>query len=313
MLRRWTMLLACLFVTLSAFGQATRTWVSGVGDDVNPCSRTAPCKTFAGAISKTAAGGEIDALDPGGFGAVTITKSMTIDGAGAGLAGVLASGSQGIIVNALSTDVVTLRNLSISGVSNATNGVKVFVAKSVHIENCQIFGYQRGVDFEPSNAGAVLEIRDSVIRNNDPTNLVGGGGVLVKSVSAVAVQVSLENVRMDRNNFGFRVEDGGKAIVRNSAATSSQNSGFVVVSAGSAAAQLNLDSTTSSNNGTNGVFANAPGGTLATARLSNAFITGNTTGLATAGGGNAQIISHLNNWFQGNGVDGAPTSTLAGQ
>src|SRR2546429_4422574 len=79
MLRRWTMLLACLFVTLSAFGQATRTWVSGVGDDVNPCSRTAPCKTFAGAISKTAAGGKINCLDPGGFGAVTITKSIEID------------------------------------------------------------------------------------------------------------------------------------------------------------------------------------------------------------------------------------------
>src|SRR5881392_3425803 len=119
----------CLSFSVAVEAQATRTWVSGVGDDVNPCSRTAPCKTFAGAISKTAAGGEIDALDPGGFGAVTITKSMTIDGAGAGLAGVLASGSQGIIINALSTDVVTLRNLSISGVSSATNGVKVFVAK----------------------------------------------------------------------------------------------------------------------------------------------------------------------------------------
>src|SRR5438874_13361457 len=100
MLRRWTMLLACLFVTLSAFGQATRTWVSGVGDDVNPCSRTAPCKTFAGAISKTAAGGEIDALDPGGFGAVTITKSITLEGTqGAGFASILASAVNGVNVN----------------------------------------------------------------------------------------------------------------------------------------------------------------------------------------------------------------------
>src|SRR5438105_15149189 len=74
--------------------QATRTWVSGVGDDVNPCSRTAPCKTFAGAISKTASPGEIDALDPGGYGAVTITKSITIDGAGT-LASILASGTVG--------------------------------------------------------------------------------------------------------------------------------------------------------------------------------------------------------------------------
>src|SRR5215218_11034979 len=91
---------AIFIVTLSAAAQAqTRTWVSGVGDDLNPCSRTAPCKTFAGAISKTSAGGEIDALDSGGFGAVTITKSITIDGGTAGLASILNSGTTGVIVN----------------------------------------------------------------------------------------------------------------------------------------------------------------------------------------------------------------------
>src|ERR1700747_1674983 len=94
-----TLLLICLWSS-AAQAQASRTWVSGVGDDANPCSRTAPCKTFAGAISKTAAGGEIDALDPGGFGAVTITKSITIDGGGGQVASVLAAGTNGIIVNA---------------------------------------------------------------------------------------------------------------------------------------------------------------------------------------------------------------------
>src|SRR6185369_6084756 len=90
-------------MTTAAHAQATRTWVSGVGDDVNPCSRTAPCKTFAGAISKTADKGEIDVLDPGGFGVVTITKNMTIDGAGT-LAGVLSPGSPaGVNVNASAT------------------------------------------------------------------------------------------------------------------------------------------------------------------------------------------------------------------
>src|ERR1700753_3324242 len=86
-----------LFAT-SAQAQASRTWVSGVGDDVNPCSRTAPCKTFPGAISKTAANGEINCLDPGGFGTVTITKSISIvcdftEG------GVLSANVNGIIVN----------------------------------------------------------------------------------------------------------------------------------------------------------------------------------------------------------------------
>src|SRR5512132_2914791 len=97
-----------------AQAQASRTWVSGVGDDVNPCSRTAPCKTWAGAISKTAACGEIDALDPSGFGAVTITKSITLDGTGT-FASILASLVNGIVINAASTDVITIRGISING------------------------------------------------------------------------------------------------------------------------------------------------------------------------------------------------------
>ncbi|MBA2349343.1 MAG: right-handed parallel beta-helix repeat-containing protein, partial [Solirubrobacterales bacterium] len=109
-------MLALLLLALlpaAAQAQATRTWASGVGDDANPCSRTAPCKTFAGAISKTAAGGEIDALDPGGYGAVTITKAITIDGSGTH-ASILAGGSTGVTINAPNAAVV-LRDLSING------------------------------------------------------------------------------------------------------------------------------------------------------------------------------------------------------
>src|SRR5437879_9044948 len=108
-----------VFGTVMMQAQASRTWVSGVGDDANPCSRTAPCKTFAGAISKTAAGGEIDALDPAGYGAVTITKSITIDGSHT-LASVLAAGTNGIIINAAGIDV-TIRGLTING---NTTGIK---------------------------------------------------------------------------------------------------------------------------------------------------------------------------------------------
>src|SRR5258708_21034775 len=109
-----------------ANAQATRTWVSGVGDDVNPCSRTAPCKTFAGAISKTAAGGIINCLDPGGFGAVTITKSLTID-CTATLGSILSSGVQGIVINGLSTDKIVLRGIDINGAGTTlgTNGVNL--------------------------------------------------------------------------------------------------------------------------------------------------------------------------------------------
>src|SRR6188472_847928 len=113
--------------------QATRTWVSGVGDDANPCSRTAPCKTFAGAISKTAAHGEINCLDPGGFGAVTITKSITIDCDGF-TGGILAAGFNGVIVNATNTDVVTLRGLSINGAGTGLTGVNLINAGILTIE-----------------------------------------------------------------------------------------------------------------------------------------------------------------------------------
>src|SRR5437868_4037205 len=117
---------AVLMVASIASAQATRTWVSGVGDDANPCSRTAPCKTFAGAISKTAAGGIINCLDPGGFGAVTITKSITID-CGATLGGVLATGLNGIIINDAVNQVggirVILKGLSIEGSPQSNPGL----------------------------------------------------------------------------------------------------------------------------------------------------------------------------------------------
>ena len=107
--------------TSLAYAQATRTWVSGVGDDANPCSRTAPCKTFAGAISKTAVGGEISVLDPGGFGGVTITKSITLNGEGT-LAGMLVAAGNGVTINAANA-IVVLRNLSIVGLGTAADDI----------------------------------------------------------------------------------------------------------------------------------------------------------------------------------------------
>src|ERR1700683_3106390 len=133
-------LLGALFVAglaiAPAHAQATRTWISGVGDDANPCSRTAPCKTFAGAISKTSTGGEIDALDPGGFGAITITKAITLDGGGGQVASILVSGTPGVTVSAGTNDVVSLRNLSITGIGTGTTGVNIVGGAVVNIEHC---------------------------------------------------------------------------------------------------------------------------------------------------------------------------------
>src|ERR1700694_5022827 len=130
-----------------AQAQASRTWVSGVGDDVNPCSRTAPCKTFAGSISKTAAFGEINCLDSGGFGAVTITKSITIKREG-GTGGILAAGTFWVNVNdsgsaTPGTAIVTLSGLDIEGFGTGTNGIQFVSGASLHVHKCQIRGFRQ--------------------------------------------------------------------------------------------------------------------------------------------------------------------------
>src|SRR5260370_19108694 len=138
------LLVAFALGTTAAYGQASRTWVSGVGDDANPCSRTAPCKTWAGAISKTAAGGEIDALDPGGFGAVTIVKAITLDGGGGQVASIVASGTNAIILQAGAADEVIIRNIRINGIRQAisprTNGSRWKSGGSLHVGHCLVSG-----------------------------------------------------------------------------------------------------------------------------------------------------------------------------
>jgi hypothetical protein len=167
----------------TAFAQATRTWVSGVGDDANPCSRTAPCKTFAGAISKTAAGGEIDAIDSGGFGAVTITKAITIDAHNV-MAGVLVSGTNGIVISAGATDVVTLRGLSITAPNNGLIGVKYVSGGTVHVEDCLISGFTQGaIDFRPAAAANLFVKRVTASGNS-------GGGVTVGMLGQAVIAKS---------------------------------------------------------------------------------------------------------------------------
>ena len=129
-----------LLASVSANAEATRTWVSGVGNDADPCSRTAPCKTFAGAISKTAPKGEINCIDSGGFGAVTITKAVTIACEGV-TAGVLTNAANAINVSAGAADVVHLRGLDIEGLGTATTGIKINSAAAAIVDNCVIRGF----------------------------------------------------------------------------------------------------------------------------------------------------------------------------
>jgi hypothetical protein len=283
-----------------AWAQATRTWVSGVGDDVNPCSRTAPCKTFPGAISKTAAGGEINAIDPGGFGAVTITKSITIDGGGT-LAGIVPGATNAIVVNAGVNDVVILRNLSIDGTGSGVNGIRFIAGGSLHVENVHIFGFSssggltgNGIDFNPSG-NAKLFISNSSIRNNDFV------GVLVRPQGSANAQVTLSHVHLENNTTGMFVSDGGTVSVVDSVSSGNSGTGFQTASS-ARLASIQLERSVSSNNGTYGVRTDGP---FSQIWLSNSTIVNNFIGLASAGG---NIVSFVNNAIGGNSsADGSVT------
>jgi hypothetical protein len=215
--------LACLTL---AQAQATRTWVSGVGDDANPCSRTAPCKTFAGAISKTAAAGEIDALDSGGFGAVTITKSVSIDGVGT-IASILSAGTNGINVNIANTDTVILRNISINGAGTGVNGINWFNAGgNLTVENVEIERVTgSGIFMNLTNSGN-LTVLNSRINNCGSTDNVDAA-IRVTTTTGTA-RANITNTSMTNNRVGVNVGDRAQVYVRDSEAIGNQSVGLPV-------------------------------------------------------------------------------------
>jgi len=280
------------------YAQATRTWVSGVGDDANPCSRTAPCKTFAGAISKTLAGGVINVLDPGGFGALTITKALTIDGSGT-YGGVLVSGTSGIVVSAGSSDDVVLRGLSFEGVGTGVDGILFNSGASLTVENCTINNFDTatsvGIAFQPTTP-ATLFVRDTIIRD------MGWGGILVKPANSTTTKASIDRVRIETGVFGVRAEAFASIAINDSTVTGNVNHGFIATSSTNPA-EINAERCVVTGNTGNGVTVT---GSVATVRLSNNIITDNGTGLSVGAGGT--IISFGNNVIEGNTTDGSPTS-----
>jgi hypothetical protein len=278
-----------------AHAQATRTWVSGVGDDANPCSRTAPCKTFAGAISKTATAGEINCLDPGGFGAVTITKSITLN-CHEVFGSILAAGTSGVTINAIAAgSKVILRGLQIQGVlgtpTPGTIGVRILAAQQVSIEDSVItqFG-QQGIQDSRTGSGNRLVIKDTTISHNASTGIGLGG--------AAVTGTTIDNVRSFDNLFGIGAVNGNNVSIRRSVFSNNSNAGIEA----DPGAQINVNDTTISGNGT-GVQASG------TIRLSNSDISFNSTAITGSG---AQTYG--NNRISGNGAVGsAPTAASPGQ
>jgi hypothetical protein len=290
MRRFWMKLGLASFAVIAAMplahAQATRTWVSGVGDDVNPCSRTAPCKTFAGAISKTAPGGEINALDPAGYGAVTITKAITINGGGT-LAGILNASVNGVIVSAGVNDVVILRNLDLNGAGTGLNGIKYISGARLVVDTVTISGNNAA---DPNGNGIFVSLTpttgDLVVRNTRISD--GRRGIYLQGPAGGTVRVTLDGVTITgvsaagidagvgvSPSFGFT----SSTTIANSLIAQSAGYGAVVESG-----EMNIERSTFSHNA---VAIQAFAG--ATLRISDNAFYGNATifgcggTLATAG------------------------------
>ncbi|MBD0370348.1 MAG: right-handed parallel beta-helix repeat-containing protein [Pyrinomonadaceae bacterium] len=295
------MVFSLAFVTLTQ-AQATRTWVSGVGDDVNPCSRTAPCKTFAGAISKTAANGEIDALDPAGYGTLTATKSITVDGQGT-LAGVLNSGGiNGFIVNdsnsgAPGTIVVRIRNVTIQGVGTGLNGIRFISGKALHVENVSIANQSGdGILINPTSANPMeIDIENTTITN------VGGSAVNMASTVGI-LNVSIHNSVLKDSGNGL-TDAIGTANISNSLVTGNTTDG---IRATSNQAVINATSNIVTDQGGSGI--SAVSGSVV--RIDDNKVFRNGTGLTN----NGTMETWQNNEVRGNtaNVGGAiPLTNIA--
>ncbi len=301
---RIALVLAAMTLSSAAFAQATRTWVSGVGDDVNPCSRTAPCKTFAGAISKTAAGGEISVLDPGGYGAVTITKPITISGDGT-LASILSSATNGINVNIDTTTYpnafVVIRNISINGAGGVLglNGIRFLSGTSLTLDGVTLQNFSsRGIEFAPSGS-AELNIRNTRIEN-------ALGGALVVQPGGTA-NVMIEDCNFFNSFYGVLIH--ARTYLAMDRCVLSGNTNFGVwVYAPATAAQATVSNTTISGNGVSALSGGIRSeGANARVYFGSNTITNNTTGLISVAGGS--ITSFGNNQLAANGSDGNPTAT----
>jgi hypothetical protein len=303
--------------------QATRTWVSGVGDDVNPCSRTAPCKTYAGAISKTAVNGEISTLDPGGFGAVTITKSITIEGTqGQGYGSILASATTGVTINfdnftatGEGNKSVRLRNLNINGSGgsggNASSGLRAIrisggaaaVGTEVFVEDCVLDGAQgnpgRGIeDFR--QGGGLLTVSNTTIRNMGSAAMsVDPNGGLTGASGSIKVNVS--GSRVANCGFGLNFGSNVKAVIFDTTVTNVTNSGVFAIQNSAGTTEISVDHCVINGNGTG--FNASSANTII--RVSNTTALNNTTLSTSAGGG--QVLSYGNNQASGASI-GAPVS-----
>jgi hypothetical protein len=323
--RAFVFVVSVLALSAVAGAQATRTWVSGVGDDVNPCSRTAPCKTFAGAIPKTAINGEINCRNGGGYGVATITKSITIDCENE-QAGILASGTNGITINLSIVDgtdplhTVRLRGLVINGAGasgfvganpigtrTGLDGIRVLTgdgtAPTVIVEDVVVDGFtQDGLEWA-SNGGTLI-VKDSSFRNNAQR------GIYVDSGGANAVYAQIHNTTTDYNQEGVRFDDNVRGSVTNSRAASNTLNGYVCFPQGTGSTEMSVSGSAAANNLQWGIVAGGTGAATCTLVASNNEVTHNALNAFQVNAGGTLLSNGRNRTV---GASMAPTGAATEQ
>ena len=299
-----------ILIVLVAFGLSAapaqagpnRTFVSGTGTDSGTCTRTAPCRTFAFAITVTNAGGEIDVLDPAGYGPVTITLAISIVNDG-GVAGTTAgSGLNGVTINAGPSDSVHLRGLTIDGLGSGQNGILFNSGGNLEIENCVIQGFTNaGVTIVPSTSSG-FSVSNTIASNNGNNS----EGIFVAPTGAAIVNGVLSKVTTNNNGGGIQVEGPTGAslnvvIVDSEASNNAGAFGVAAGGTGGAAIAILVRNVVASNE-----FMGLEAGLNATLRVANSAVTGNTTGVF---GGGGTIFTYGNNDINGNATDVSGTLT----
>jgi hypothetical protein len=207
----WTTALVATLASSGAYALSNRTFVSGNGSDANPCSLSAPCRSFAGALTQTSPGGEIAVLDTAGYGAVTITQAVSIvneEGVEAGVT--LAAAGSAITISAGASDVVNLRGLTLEGGGVGSNGIVLNSAGGLNVQSCVVRNFTNvGILLQPANPNpnGSFTIIDTSVENN--TSI----GIFVAPASGTipngsVLFVSLKRDTLIGNGDGFQLSAG---------------------------------------------------------------------------------------------------------
>jgi hypothetical protein len=297
---RFVLVAACLSAS-SVPSSATTfdAYISSTGTDTGSCFRNAPCATLAYAFTQLAVNGVIHVVDQGTYGVVTITHSVTIDGGGlvsstAG-GGVTITNSAIFKVAAGASDVVTIKNITISGQSGLGTGqpsaIAVTSVGALHVEDCTFAGFSSaGVDFRATNA--LLDMKNVTI-----TDVGNGDGVYVANARA-----TLEHVSISRTQTAVLAAGSSSVSIAHSTANGN-GSGFVA--AYGPTAEIHVDDCTMTDNQWAVVAGQGAKAYVSRSSLFNNYIT------ALFNDGSSFLVSYGDNRFAGNASDGAFTSTAS--